>query len=178
MKLIFISLASFISIENIFAGGNGHHGSVTDLIAPAVNVAILVGFLVYKLKTPLSEMFTKKSEEISNTLERASLKSKEAQIMYESEVKKINNLNNEVNNIHLQSDQEVAQYEKKLAKETEEKTRKLKNDANLKIAADKKQLIDELNNQLLDQVIRNAKSTIKSNKEYMDKTSSKLLKGL
>ncbi len=178
MKLFLIFLASFISVENLFAAGDGHHGSVADLIAPAVNVAILVGFLVYKLKKPLSDMFTKKSEEISNTLERASLKSKEAQIMYEGEVKKLNNLNNEIKNIHHQSEQEISLYEKKLSKETEEKTRKLKNDANLKIAADKKQLIDELNNQLLDQVIKNAKSTIKSNKEYLDKTSSKLLKGL
>jgi len=48
----------------------------------------------------------------------------------------------------------------------------------LKINADKKQLINELNSQLLDQVITNAKSTIKKNKDFQEKASTKLLKGL
>lgn len=167
-----------LSIEAVMAAGNGGHGSVSDLIAPAFNVAVLVGFLVWKLKKPLGEFFNKRSEDVSNTLERASLKSKEAQMMYENEVRKINNLANEIKNLQQQADQEIANFEKNYSKEVEEKSRKLKSDANQKIAADKKQLVDGLNNQLLDQVIAKAKSTIQNNKDYQDKTSSKLLKGL
>ena len=55
-------------------GAAAHHGHVSDLLAPLVNVVVLVGFLVWKLKKPLSDMFTKQAEEISNLLERASLK--------------------------------------------------------------------------------------------------------
>jgi F0F1-type ATP synthase membrane subunit b/b' len=160
------------------SGGEAHHGSVLDLIAPAFNVAVLVGFLVWKLKKPLHDHFTQMSENISNTLERASLKSKEAHMMLENEKRKQSGLAAEVNNIHQQAESDVSAFEKDLSKETDEKTQKLKIDANLKIQADKKELIDSLNVQLLDQVISKAKQTIKTNKEFQEKASTKLLKGL
>lgn len=156
----------------------GHHGSATDLIAPAVNVLILVGFLVWKLKKPLNETFTKKADDVTNTLERASLKSKEAQMMLENEERKLSNLSSEMKNITEQSDSDVKTYEKNLTKETEEKIQKLKADAASKIAADKKAILDELNAELLNQVIAKTKSTIKTNKDYQSKASTKLLQGL
>lgn len=161
-----------------WSAGDAHHGSAADLIAPAVNVAILVGFLVWKLKGPLHTYFTKRSEDVSNTLERASLKSKEAQMMLENEKRKITNLTSEVKHINQQAENDVLTYEKNLAKETEDKSHKLKTDANSKIQADKKALLDELNTQLLDQVIAQTKQTIKTNKDYQSKASTKLLKGL
>lgn len=161
-----------------WSSGDTHHASITDLIAPAVNVALLVGFLVWKLKKPLSDAFTKKSEEITNTLERASLKAKEAELMLNNEKNKQSNLANEVKNIAAQAEADVTSYERTLAKETEDKTQKLKTDANAKIQADKKALLDELNAKLLDQVIAQTKQTIKSNADYQSKASSKLLKGL
>jgi F0F1-type ATP synthase membrane subunit b/b' len=162
-----------------FASGNGgHHGSASDLIAPAVNVAILVGFLVWKLKKPLSDSFTKKADEITNTLERASLKSKEAQMMLENEQRKITNLSTEMKNLNDQSEADVKAFESTYAKETEEKIHKMKIDATSKIAADKKAIMDELNADLLNQVIAKTKTTIKTNKDYQSKASTKLLQGL
>lgn len=161
-----------------FAAGNGGHGSAADLIAPAVNVALLAGFLVWKLKKPLNDMFTKKAEEITNTLERASLKSKEAQMMLENEQRKITNLSTEMKNLADQSESDVKTFEKNIAKETEDKIHKLKTDATSKIAADKKAIMDELNADLLNQVIFKTKSTIKTNKDYQSKASNKLLQGL
>lgn len=158
--------------------GGGHHGSVTDLVAPAVNVAILVGFLVWKLKTPLHNFFVTKSEDVSNTLERASLKSKEAHMMLENEQRKMGNLQAELKTISQQSENDVMSFEKNLSREVEDKTHKLKSDANAKIQAEKKGMIDSLNAELLDQVIKEAKTTIKSNKEYQSKASTKLIQGL
>lgn len=160
------------------AAGDGGHGSAADLVAPAVNVALLAGFLVWKLKKPLSDMFTKKSEDITNTLERASLKSKEAQMMLENEQRKISNLSAEMKNLTDQSEADVKAFEKNLAKETEDKIHKLKTDATSKIAADKKAIMDELNAELLNQVISKTKTTIKTNKDYQSKASSKLLQGM
>lgn len=160
-----------------WAAGDGH-GSAADLIAPAVNVILLAGFLVWKLKKPLHDLFVNKSEEISNTLERASLKSKEAEIMLQNEEKKMANLENELKKIGQQAEADILSFEKNLAKELEEKSHKLKTDANLKIQADKKAVLDQLNAELLDQVINQAKSTIKDNKEYQTKASSKLIQGL
>lgn len=156
----------------------GHHGSASDLIAPAINVALLVGFLVWKLKGPLHTMFTKKAEDVSNTLERASLKSKEAHMMLENEKRKLTTLSNEIKTINQHAENDVLTFEKNLTKEIEDKTHKLKTDATHKIAADKKALVDDLNAQLLDQVIAQTKQTIKTNKEFQSKASTKLLKGL
>jgi F0F1-type ATP synthase membrane subunit b/b' len=158
--------------------GEAHHTSITDLLAPAINVGILLGVLVWKLKGPLHKMFVSKADEVANTLERASLKSKEAQMMLEGESRKMNNLQNEVKNIHQQAENDVLNFEKNLSKETEDKTQKLKADANSKINADKKALMDELNAELLNEVIKKTKTTIKINKDYQNKVSTKLLQGL
>lgn len=160
------------------SGGAAHHGSITDLIAPLFNVSVLIGVLVWKLKGVLNEHFVNKSEEISNTLERANLKSKEAQMLLEGAERKTKNLANEIKQTHAQAEADVAAYEKNLAKETEDKTQKLKADANMKVSADKKALMDELNAELLNQVIAKTKSTIKTNKDFQNKVSTKLLKGL
>ena len=175
-------LALGYATKAIAEGGHGtaavHHGSVTDLIAPAVNVAILVGFLIWKLKTPLKNHFTAKAEEVSNTLERASLKSKEAKIMLDNEERKLAHLHTEIKNINAQSETDVVNFEIKLTTEMEEKSHKLKIDANTKIQADKKMMVDSLNAELLDQVLKKTKATIKGNQDYQNKVSNKLLQGL
>lgn len=175
----FIATYALLASASAFASGDSaHHGSAADLIAPAVNVALLVGFLVWKLKKPLSDSFTKKAEDITNTLERASLKSKEAQMMLENEQRKITNLSSEMKTLSDQSEADVKAFEQKIAKETEEKVQKMKTDATSKIAADKKAIMDELNAELLNQVIAKTKTTIKTNKDYQSKASNKLLQGL
>lgn len=171
-----------LSITKVYAAGGGHgaehHASIFDLIAPAVNVGILLGVLVWKLKGPLRDYFVSKANEVSNTLERANLKSKEAQIMLDGETRKMSNLANEIKAIHQQAENDVLTFEKNLSKENQDKIQKLKTDSSLKIQADKKVIIDELNAELLNQVIKKTKTTIKTNKDYQNKVSSKLLQGL
>jgi F0F1-type ATP synthase membrane subunit b/b' len=87
-------------------------------------------------------------------------------------------LDSELKNIEAQAEADVLTFEKSLAKETEEKISKMKLDANSKVAADKKQMVDELNAELLEQVINKTKSTIKNNKDYQSKVSTKMLQGL
>jgi len=98
--------------------------------------------------------------------------------MLDSQKRKMANLEAELKNIQSQAELEVSNFEKNLSKETEDKISKMKLDANSKVAADKKQMMDELNAELLQQVISKTKSTIKSNKEYQNKVSSKMLQGL
>ncbi len=174
----YLFLAFGLASKAYSSGGGAHHGSINDLLAPAVNVLLLLGFLGWKLKKPMADHFNKLATDISNTLERASLKSKEAKMMLDNEEKKISNLASEVKTINTQADSDVVTFEKKLAKETEEKTHKLKTDATMKIAADKKAVMDALNAELLEQVVSKTKSTIKGNKDFQSKASSKLLQGL
>lgn len=161
-----------------WSAGNGHHGSITDLIAPLVNVIVLAGFLIWKLKGPLKKHFDSMSEDVANTLERASLKSKEAQILLENEERKLSNLVKEIKGISQQAETDIFTYEQKLSKEVEDKSHKLKTDADAKIRADKKAMMDDLNGELINQVIAKTKSTIKTNKDYQSKVSNKLLQGL
>lgn len=156
------------------AGGNGGHGHLTDLVAPLVNVVVLLGFLIWKLKKPMSEHFKKQADEIANTLERASLKSKEAEVMLQAQQKKLAVVDNEVREILRHAEGEVKTYEKNYAREIEEKSFKLKTDASAKIEAERKALIAALNSSLLDEVIAKAKTTIKSNKDYQNKASAKI----
>lgn len=178
MSHIFSTLVLLCASSAFAAGDGGHGGSITDLIAPAINVALLFGVLAWKIKGPLSEHFKSKSREIANTIERADIKAKEAQIMLDNEKRKLATVDSEVSTIKQQSEQDVAVYEKNLSRETEEKTHKLKVDAESKIQADKKALMDQISSELLTQVISKTKSTIKGNKDYQNKVSEKLLSGL
>jgi F-type H+-transporting ATPase subunit b len=158
--------------------GGEHHASITDLIAPAINVAILFAALIYATKDKLKSYFVSKSEEVANTLIRADIKSKEAQILLDNQKRKMAALESEVKSIHAQAETEVANYEKFLSKETADKLAKMKTDSESKVMADKKQMMDELNAELLQQVISKAKTTIKNNQDYKSKVSTKMLQGL
>lgn len=177
MRINTLALFVFGFAGNAFAAGDGH-GSPVDLIAPAVNVALLGSFLAWKLKGPLSGYFTSLSKNVTDSIERASIKSQEAKMMLENEMRKQNNLENELAGIKKQALSDSESFAKKLEIETENKIQKLKSDATLKINAEKKATIDALNNELLEQVIKEAKTTIKTNKDYQNKASSKLIQGL
>lgn len=177
MRINTLALLTLGLVGNAFAAGDGH-GSPADLIAPAVNVALLGGFLIWKLKTPLSNYFTTLSQTVTDSIERASIKSQEAALMLENEKRKQQGLEKEVAKIKDQAHADATSYEKKLELETENKIQKLKSDATLKIGAEKKAAIDNLNNELLEQVIKEAKSTIKTNKDFQTKASAKLIQGL
>ena len=166
---------SFLMNDALASGGTAHHGHITDLIAPVVNVLVLVSVLVWKLKKPMSSYFTKMSEDIANTLERASLKSKEAEVMLQAQQKKMASVDSEAKEILRQAEQEVKNFEKNHAREIEEKSFKLKTDATAKIEAERKAMIGALNASLLDEVIARAKTTIKGNKDYQNKASAKIL---
>lgn len=174
MNKLTIVLVFVAAIPSAMAAGNGSHGHLSDLMAPLVNVVVLAGFLIWKLKKPLSDHFKIKAEEVANTLERASLKSKEAEVMLQAQQKKMLVVENEVKEILRQAEVEVKNYEKSYAREMEEKSFKLKTDASTKIEAARKSLISSLNASLLDEVIARAKTTIKSNKDLQHKASSKI----
>jgi len=160
------------------ASDGSHQSSITDLIAPTFNVVVLVGLLVYATKDKLKSYFIAQSENVANTLERADIKSKEARMMLEKQKRKMATLEADVKKIHTQAEGDVTRFDQLLAKETSEKISKLNEDAKSKVAANEKQMMSDLNKELLDEVVKQAKSTIKENKDYQGKVSSKMLQGL
>ena len=177
-KIIFSSLVVLFFAQNVMASDSGGHGSVTDLIAPFVNVIILVGFLVYKLKKPLNDYFSNQSNQTKQSLDRASLKSKEAQVMMDTQERKNKNLQNEIADIKNRTASEIQSFEKQYSLEINQKVEKMKLDAVQKVEAEKKAILNEINSQLLDEVISKAKDTIKSNKDFQAKASNKLVEGI
>ena len=160
------------------ASGGEHHSSISDLIAPTFNVVVLIGVLIFATKDKLKGYFITQSENVANTLERADIKSKEAQLMLDGQKRKLASLDADIKKIESESESDVHAYEAKLSKETSQKISKLKEDGHSKAEANKKQMMNDLNKELLEEVMKQTKSTIKDNKEYQSKVSSKMLQGL
>jgi F0F1-type ATP synthase membrane subunit b/b' len=172
MKIISLLLLT----GSVFASSKGGHvGHVSDLVAPAVNFFILTGFLILKLKGPMANMFTKKAETIAETLERASVKSKEAQVMLETQNKKLNNLESEIKLINDLGAKEVKNFSVKYGEEIIYKSEKLKVDAAAKIEAERKALLEKVNTKLIDGVITKTAAIVKANNELRSKVNNKMV---
>ena len=81
MKMLqWIIKASFLlATSSLYAGGNGET-HLSDLMRPAINFLILAGFLVFKLRNPVKEMFDKNALLVKETYDFAEGKNKEAEI--------------------------------------------------------------------------------------------------
>ena len=178
-KLILLSL--LISTNVIAAGGpqpTTWAEFFPTLVWPAFNVGLLASLLFWKLKSPVKSFFKNKSESIAEIMERANVKAKEAEMMMQMQRKKIEGMESEIQKIHSEAESEMETFKKTYAKEVDERIEKLKADAALKIEAEKKQLTDQLNAMLLDEVIAKTKETIKTNKELGEQATSRVLEGL
>ena len=173
MKL-FIGL---ILSTSVFAAGSGH-GSPSDLIPSFVNVAILAAALLYILVPKLKIMFSEKSSNVTEVMERASVKAKEAKMLMEVQNKKIESLDDEIQAIRNEGDQEINGYKNLLGKDVEARISALKVEAGKKIETEKQELANNLNEQLLDEVIAQAKSKIKADGNLSSEATSKILQGL
>lgn len=179
-KLLLLNL---IVTTNSFAAGSGPAPTTwaeffPTLFWPAFNVILLIILLVWKLKTPVRSFFQNKSESIAEIMERASVKAKEAEMMMQMQRKKIEGMEVEIEKINADMETEMKNFEKNYSKEVDERIEKLKTDAALKIEAEKKQLTEQLNSILLEEVISKTKQTIKSNKQLSEQATSRALEGL
>lgn len=173
MKVI---LLMFIS-STAMAAGDGH-GGPADLIAPAVNLSLLFGFLIWKLKGPMSDFFKGKSTETKEMIERAATKAKEAQMMMETQKRKIEGADAEISKMENEANAVLEKFEQDYKISVDRRINKLKEDAGQKIEAEKKELLDKLNSQLLDEVIKNTKTKLQSDKSLGDEATKQILQGL
>ena len=177
MKRIF-ALSILASSSLVLASGGEGHGSPADLISSFVNLGLLLAFLIWKLKGPASLHFSKKATDISDMVESANVKAKEAEMLMAEQQKKMANVDNEILAIQNSTKSELEKFEKNYARETAERIDKLKVEAVNKIEAEKKLFISELNTEFLDQVISQTKMTVKSDKSLNTKVTDALIKEL
>lgn len=179
MKKSFCLTLLLVSTNLLAAPHEGEHSaSPVSLISSFVNLGIFLGFVIWKIKGPLRAHLTKKATDISSMVERANVKAKEAEMMMSAQQKKLAGVDSEIETIQKNAESEIERFEKNYSKETAEKIERLKVEAINKIEAEKKAILHNLNNQLIDEVITKAKSVVKNDKNINTKVSENLLKGL
>jgi len=174
MKFIFAFLLSGVA----YAAGDGHGGGPETLISSAVNLSLLLGFLIWKLKGPMKTMFVSKSTDTKEMIERAASKAKEAQMMIETQKKKSESVDAEISKLEKESTEQLAKFEQDYKVDVEKRVNKLKEDAGQKIEAEKKELLDNLNSQLLSAIALKTSAFSSTVKTSRKRTFSKSFEAL
>lgn len=175
MKKQVAILFSLSTLSVLAAGNGGGHGSVTDLIWPAVNFSLLVGGIIVWQKNNIKEMFDKNAEDVKNLFEYAEKKDKEANIKLEMFKKKMDNLESEKNKIKENAEKEAKDFISNAEKEAQEYIARLERDTDSKIKHEKTSLENSLKEDLVNAVISEAKNKISSNKDLNNKATNKLI---
>lgn len=167
-----ITLLFLTNSMNAFAAGSG---SPTDLIWPAINFVALFVFLVIKLRKPLSETFNRQASDVQSTYELAEKKDKEAQIKLETYQKKMSGFEREREKVISEANLESEQLATAIAQETVDTIEKLKIDAQSKVEHEMDQLTKQLNESLVDEVIKKTREKIGGNVATQNKATQKLV---
>lgn len=175
-KTFIIILALVLNIFAVAASkGEGHHGSLFDLKYPLLNFVIFMGILIWAVKPKMKAYFSNLNTSIQDLMERASKKAQESALLLAEQEGKLSNLDSEVEKLSKTIKDKTIEFEKFYENETAEKISKLELDATHKIETERKQEVDKLSSELLDQVISQAKANI-SNNNQREIVADKLVK--
>ena len=174
MKSVFTIAAFVLSFTTLAAGGSSH-GSVSDLLFPAINFFALLCGLIYLIRKPMAEMFTNNAKEVTNLYEYAEKKDKEAKIKLEMFQKKMENLEGEKNKIVKNAEQEANGFIEMSKNESGEYLDRLARDSKAKVQFEKNSLENEIRESLVNEVIGKAKEKISSNNDLTKKATEKLI---
>lgn len=154
-----------------------HEASIFDLKYPLVNFIILLAILS-KVVKPLREKFNKHSDDIKSLMDSAARNNKDAEEKLSKFQAKIKNLDSELVKITTDYQSDVAQFTKNQSEETQTTISRMKRDLENKLEGEKKELIDELNHELINKVVSSTQATIKNNKDYTVKATQKIISEL
>ncbi len=178
MKVLFkyiILSSSLISYAMANEEAVHHEPSVFDLKYAVLNFVVLFGFLGWKFKKPLSEMFDKKSEEVKALMNSADKQNKDAEEKLNQFNAKIKNLDSELIQINADYTNDAVSYAKFQHEETQTSIARIKRDLENKLNGEKKELLDELNHEIISKVILNAKNEIAKNADHRKNATQKIL---
>ncbi len=170
----------FVAFANtaMAATGEHHEPSITDLTYPAINFIVLFGFLIWKFKKPMSEMFNKKAEEVKSLMTSAAEKSKAAQDRLSTLQNKMKNLDSEVAKIKADYESDASTFTKNQAAETLLVIARVKRDLENKLEGEKNELVDQINHDLINKVIAQTQETIKSSADMKTRATQKIVSEL
>ena len=162
------------------AAGNGahHEPSIKDLMYPAINFTVLVAFLVWKLKTPVREMFNKQASEVESLMNSAAQKNKDAEERLKTLQSKMGNLNSELAKIQKDYESDVATFTSTQANETQATISRTQRDLEKKLEGEKNELVEKMNEELLNSVIAKTQQTINGSADMKNRATSKIVSEL
>ncbi len=172
MKAIFLML---LLVDTAFAAGAPHEqGPLTSLILPALNFTALFAGIIFLLRKPLREGFAKKAEEVTALYYHAEEKEKEAKIKFDMYQEKMKNLEAEKTKVFTSAEAQVAEFERNAKEELKHQMSKAESDAHAKMIYEKNLMIRELNESLIDEVIKRTKTEVETNSALRAGITSKL----
>ena len=174
MKKI-IGLVIISSSTTSFAAGGVGVGS---LIPPAVNFILLIIGLSYLIRKPAKELFAKKSADISDMINRAASKAKEAETMMKILKEKTDGVEKEIAGMKKDQENTISEFKTAYESDVNSRIEKMKLDAAAKIEAEKVEQLNDLNEDLLDLVVSTAKTQIKENKTLAANATKNIVEGL
>ncbi len=175
--LIFIG---FIFTNIVFGSESGahHEPSVWDLKYPFLNFVLLAGFIVFKAKKPLAEMFDKKSQDVKTLMESAEKQSRDANAKLNELEGKIKNIETELVKINGDYEKDAVNFAKNQSDETATTIARMKRDFESKLEGEKNELNDSLSHELLSQVISKSKNAINTNSDLKTKATTNIIAGM
>ncbi|MBP9674852.1 MAG: ATP synthase F0 subunit B [Bacteriovoracaceae bacterium] len=175
MKLFYI--LTFFSTQVLASAEHAQHSAgVWSLIPPYANVILVFGFLLWKLSKPMSNAFKNKAIKIEETCVSADKKFKEAEERLHYMQLKLKNSDKESQEILAKAENEVQVFVTEAQKESEKKYQDIKNNVQRRLLSEKEVQVKNLSQELLDEVVRNAKELVATQKNNSGVMSDKLLK--
>ncbi len=156
------------------------HGEITvkSLAWPAFNFLVLVSIIGISARKPISKIFTEKSRKIQELFRFAENKYKEAKLHHDEVTSKLKNVDQEAEKVMHEAHKEAEHLEQRFHEELRERTDRMWSDSHHMIEAERRQLETELNQEVIEVVVKEAKEKIGSNNEYKKKASNKLLESV
>lgn len=175
MKLL---LALIISNITLAAGGEYHGGHLKDLLVPAINFTIVFGFMAWKIIPMMKNSFVEKADSVKDLVEFAAKKDAKAQQELSASKSKLDNIENEKETIITNAKKDGERFEENFVSEIKASMEKMEKDSEHKLESEKKMMLKNLNESLLDEVISKTKNKIHSDSNLSNKATSNLISRL
>ncbi|MCF8024303.1 MAG: F0F1 ATP synthase subunit B [Desulfobacteraceae bacterium] len=188
VTFLFVGVLFLIAAGMVFAASGGGHGeegggwAVTDTYR-VINFVVLVGILIYFLRTPVKQFFSDRVRVIREQLEDLESQKQEAEKKLEEYNERLAALSQESENIIEQYRRQGENLRDKIMKEAESAAKKLEDQARKNIEHEFAQAKLKLETEVFDKAVEKAEQKLKRVitdndqeklvKEYLDKVVTK-----
>jgi len=173
--MIYLAISLLFSTQALAAGGGGH---ISELIYPGINFVIFFGFLVWKIKKPLAEMFNQKANEVEEFYKFAEKKNKDAEKKYEEYEDKLKNISTELDIIKSEAQKEEELFLKQSNDEKDKTLERIQRETEARLESEKNAMIKDLETDLIKKIISKTREQIGASSDLKSKVTNNLISGI